>query len=172
MIVYIHSHEMIDTGRTFGRHSGVPPTDIRHIVVPLGTDVNGIIALVQAQVTNPRSIWLLIFNGHGDDSGTGAFLIGQWIEPSSMHNFRPLSELMNGFGYGVEVHCCRSSKTSVQELARAFQTRVIGSVNDQVGLVYLRGTEIIDPVGGDRYGLIEGIWVAAYPDGRVYRIDR
>jgi hypothetical protein len=166
MIVYIHSHEIEDRGVTFGRHAAV--RDICHIIVPEGTTVAGIVALVTAQVHDRGSIWTLIFNGHGDDARSGAIYFGNWIGTSDVAQFSPLAAFMNRTGRGVELHCCRSGSNDafVQAMANAFNVRVTAGVENQSGPDVIPFTGIVSPIGGDQHGSIEGETVVAFPHGR------
>ena len=168
MIVYIHSHEIPDRGITFGRHAGV--RDVVHIIVPDHTSVEGIVALVGAQVRNRGSIWKLIFNGHGDSQRSGAIYFGNWIFAADVIRFSPLRAFMNAAGRGIEMHTCRtgSNEAMVLNLARTFGVRVVAGVENQLGPNLIPFTENISPIGGDQFGLIEGQTVIASPDGNVF----
>ena len=168
MIVYIHSHEIPDRDRTFDRHAGV--RDVVHITVPDNTPVEGIVVLVGAQVRNRGSIWMLIFNGHGDSQRSGAIYFGNWIYPSDVIRFAPLRAFMTAYGRGIEMHSCRtgSSEAMVVNLARTFGVRVVAGVENQRGPNLIPFTETISPIGGDHFGVIEGQTVIASPDGNVF----
>jgi hypothetical protein len=167
MIVYIHSHEMDDSNETFGRHAGV--SDVRHITVPEGTTVFGIVELVREQVRHAGSIWTLIFNGHGDSNGTGEFLIGMWIDASNIGGFARMGNLMNRAGHGVEIHACQAgrSRAILGGMANALGVRVTGGLQDQIGLYYLAGTRSLNRITGDSQGRFEGPTVTVYPGGRT-----
>lgn len=167
MILYIHSHEIEDRGITMDRHAAA--SDVVHIVVPDGTDVPGIVALVNAQVRDRGSIWTLIFNGHGDDHRSGAIYFGDWINTPDVTGFSTLAPFMNPVGRGVEIHCCRSGSNEafVQAMANAFNVRVTAGVENQLGRDHIPFTSIVSPIGGDTFGVIEGPSVVAFPGGRT-----
>jgi hypothetical protein len=169
MIVYIHSHEMDDRYETFGRHAGV--SDVRHIIVPEGTTVLGIVELVREQVRHAGSIWTLILNSHGDSNGTGAILIGMWIDASNIGGFSRMGSLMNRAGNGVEIHACQAGRSPaiLGVMANALGVRVTGGLQDQIGLYYLAGTSALNRITGDVEGRFEGPTVTVYPGGRTVR---
>jgi hypothetical protein len=126
MIVYVHSGDIYDAGRTFGRHASV--RDVTHVIVPPRESVSAIAQRVidalelrpargatgarsatMAPAAPPqrtpalRSIWLLIFNSHGLP---GRLMMGGGIDDTNVWDLAPLRPYMTPGGPGVEIHAC------------------------------------------------------------------
>jgi hypothetical protein len=131
MIVYLHSHDIYDRGRSFGRHSGV--SDVAHIIVPASSTVPEMVRSVIARVRNRGSIWLLIFNAHG---WAARIMIGQGIDSNSVWDLAPLREYMSPAGRGVEIHACLVAsadrlpgETDFREVGIEFMARMAHVLN-------------------------------------------
>ena len=109
MIVYLHSPDVPDAGRTFERHKDL--TDVIHIIINENYSVPQIVQEVIRRVRQPRSIWLLIFNAHGN---SGTIHLGRGIGILNVTELSPLAPYMTLGGKGVEIHSClvASSVTS------------------------------------------------------------
>jgi hypothetical protein len=134
MIVYLHSHDIYDRGRSFGRHAGVG--DVVHIIVPAASTVPELVRSVTERVRNRGSIWLLIFNAHG---WAARIMIGQGIDAHNVWDLAPLRDYMSVGGRGVEIHACLvasadrlDSETEFREVGIEFMSRLAHVLNAPV----------------------------------------
>ncbi len=100
MIVYVHADDIFDRGLFFQRHEGL--SDVVHLTIPRAYSVTQIVNTIIARVRNERSIYTMIWNGHGNRGHVG---IGQGIGPYS-GELAFLAPYMTPHGYGVEIHSC------------------------------------------------------------------
>jgi hypothetical protein len=172
MIVYLHSHDIYDRGRSFGRHADL--TDVAHITVPANSTVPQMVQSVIERVRNRRSIWLLIFNAHGWYARIG---IGQGIDAYNVWDLAPLRDYMTPGGRGVEIHAClvagaerAPGDTEFREVGIEFISRMAHVLNApvrastrlQVGVEY----GWFGPVrGSDTVGVFEDDYLLVDPNG-------
>lgn len=172
MIVYVHSADIYDRGRPFGRHAGM--RDVVHVTIPARTPVAEIAQRVIDVVHNERSIWLLILNGHG---WAARVEIGEGLNAWNVFDLEALRPYMTPGGRGVEIHACHvASADSVDgrpflevgiefmgRLAHVLNVDVRASTYAQVGVdenwlgLPLRGSDL--------EGRLEGDMLLVHPHG-------
>ena len=101
MIIYVHSHDVYDRGRTFARHRSL--SDVEHIIVPAGACMGHVANSIIDVARNERSIWLLILNAHG---GPGYVGIGAGIDAATVFHLASVQPYMTPGCRGVEIHAC------------------------------------------------------------------
>lgn len=200
MIVYLHSPDVQDAGRTFDRHKDVP--DVVHIIINQNSTVAQIVDEVIRRVRNPRSIWLLIINSHGN---SGMIALGRGIGIMDVTGLSPLAPYMSLGGKGVEIHSCMvaSSVTSSERdaghsgeydvhrnphdrnalirttpgmtnLGMTFLEYMAASLNVPVRAAIELQTGQTTSFGsdiGDTEGVFEGPWVTVWPNGSATQHD-
>jgi len=188
MIVYIHSYDVADAGRTFGRHLG---REVKHVVVPESTQVSDVARLVLSSFTVEErssaagSIDLLILNSHGSP---GVLHLGG-IEDDAfdLHigNAAAFAEPFARFlksgrsgGQGVEIHGCGVAGGS---LMRGCNGEVTDEIDDpHIGFRFLyalacgfesRVMASASPQVSDYDGFFEDTLICASPDSVVVTPD-
>jgi hypothetical protein len=172
MIVYLHSHDIYDRGRAFGRHSGVG--DVVHITVPANATVPDLVRTVIERVRNRGSIWLLIFNAHG---WAARIMIGQGIDANNVWDLAPLRDYMSQDGRGVEIHACLvasadrlDGETGFREVGIEFMSRMSHVLNMPVRASTRRQVGVeegwLGPLrGSDTVGVFEDNFLQVDPSG-------
>lgn len=175
MIVYIHSHDISDAGRAFGRHSG---RDVRHVVVSEDTRPADVAARVreafndEERASREGLIDLLVINAHGSP---GVIHIGGIEVDTNDVNIdnaeifaQPFASLMkptrNG-GQGVEVHGCGVAAGSIDPLTGETEDGEIG-FRFVYALACAFGINVKasgSPQVSDSQGLFEDSLVEAFP---------
>lgn len=181
MIIYVHSAEIYDRGRTFGRHRGLP--DVRHITISPGEIMDDVARKIIQTAGNLRSIWLLIFNSHGMPSHLN---IGTGLGYMSVYELEPVRPYMTPGGRGVELHSCNVAadhyldsdeemiifpigEEFMKRMASVLNCNVRGSTKTQAGYQ----ENFLGPLrGADDYGRFEGGYTLVGPAGRVSRYPR
>ncbi|NNG02584.1 MAG: hypothetical protein HKM95_00590 [Inquilinus sp.] len=177
MIIYVHSHDIFDRGRTFARHRSL--TDVEHITVPAGACMGHIANSIVSVAQNERSIWLLILNSHG---GPGTVSIGAGLDAATVFHLAPVRTYMTPGGRGVEIHACNVASEGIalergrpthsdprpygeefiQRMAYTLGCPVRASRQFQSGYASSWG---IPHRGNDDYGRFEGDMVLVQPNG-------
>lgn len=188
MIVYLHSADMFDAGRTFGRHESL--SDVIHITIPMSFSVTQIATETIARVVNQRSIWLLILNAHGAPGDIG---LGTGITSANVRELNRLRDYMTPDGRGVEIHSCMVASdwiagrphvpeyenvtpragvgtTLVRNMAREMNCTVRAAYENQSGVGYLI-PGILPASGNDYVGVFEGRWICVQPNGTYTEHD-
>ncbi len=180
MIVYVHSDDVYDRGRTFGRHRRL--SDVEHITVSPSQSIDAVARAIIRTAGNLRSIWLLIFNSHG---GSGHVNIGTGLDYMSVYELAPVQPYMTPRpgGRGVEIHSCNVAAAAylrsqtpaesfqwgeefMKRMASVLNCNVRGSTEFQLGYE----ESVFGPNWGtDDYGRFEGGFTMAQPTGRISR---
>lgn len=177
MIIYVHSHDIYDRGRAFGRHESL--SDVAHITIPAGACMGHVANTIIRTARNRRSIWLLIFNAHG---GPGHVGIGAGLNASNVYDLAPVRPFMTPGGRGVEIHACqvaspgiamedgRPTHSDPRPYGEEFLLRMASILNSTVRAsrslqVGYESTWGIPRRGSDGYGRFEGDMVMVQPNG-------